>query len=212
MIIQVVGTNGAGKSTLVRTVLDEAKRADPDWQALFRGKRLVASEVRFKDGGGLFVPGHYNTPCGGCDSLKTVDQVFDLVRRGAEQSYDVLFEGIIAQDSFERIVALSGEYDLTVIGLNTPLDVCLASIADRRLRRGDSRKLDPKNTIDRARRCARTLDKLEAAEVKVMRLSRDEALAWCRALNTSISPPTSSRVVASTTLVSKPALLQGTSL
>jgi hypothetical protein len=181
-IVQVVGTNGAGKSTLVRTLLDEAKRLEPDWyEWLDRRERTVATEVRFENGGGLFVPGHYQTPCGGCDTLKTVDQVFDLVKRGAEQGYNVLFEGIMVMDTVERTIALGRETDLTVIGLTTPLDACLDAVRDRRHSRGAATQLNPSNTVDRARRCSHRLERLEASGVKVLMMTREEALDWCRA-------------------------------
>ena len=86
----------------------------------------------------------------------------------------------MADGLLPRILALSREYDLMVIGLTTPLGACVDGVRDRRLRRGADPDFDPGNTIDRARRCARTLDRLRAANVKVLMLSRTEALAWCR--------------------------------
>ena len=74
----------------------------------------------------------------------------------------------------------SAEADLVVIGLTTRLGACVDAVRDRRLSRGDAPDFDPGNTIDRARRCARGVHRLKAAEVTVLMLSRAEALAWCR--------------------------------
>ena len=182
MIVQVMGTNGAGKSFLVRTILDEAKRDSVECSELHvEGRRRpLAMELRYKTGGGLFVPGHYNIPCGGCDTLRTVDEAFDLVLQEVKSGMHVLFEGIMVMDAVERTIALSREADLVVIGLTTRLGACVDAVRDRRLSRGDAPDFDPGNTIDRARRCARGLDRLKAAEVTVLMLSRAEALAWCR--------------------------------
>jgi hypothetical protein len=183
LVVNMMGTNGAGKSTLVRNILEEAKRANPDWYEWYQDgrERPVATEVRYKNGGGLFVPGHYNVPCGGCDTLRTVNQAYDLVKRGAAKGYNVLFEGIMVMDDIERTIALSRESDLVVIGLATPLDACLDAVRDRRLKRGADPYLDPSNTIDRARRCSRRLERLKAAKLNVLMMTREEALDWCRA-------------------------------
>src|SRR5690349_19805492 len=115
-----MGTNGAGKSFLTRSILDDAKQTECWFEWMVDGrKRPLATEVRYRRGGVLFVPGHYHTSCGGCDTLKTVEQTFDLVKLGARNGYHVLFEGILAQDSFPRILDLNRDHDLTVIGLTT---------------------------------------------------------------------------------------------
>lgn len=129
----------------------------------------------------LYVPGHYNTACGGCDTIKTPEQAYVLVREAVAKGCDVLFEGIMVQDDVRRCVELHGSQPpVHVVGLTTDINVCLASIADRRKARGDERPLDPKNTVNRARSCEKGLVRLEAG-VPVHRLGREDAFAWVAA-------------------------------
>jgi ABC-type multidrug transport system ATPase subunit len=39
LVVNMMGTNGAGKSTLVRNILEEAKRANPDWYEWYQDGR-----------------------------------------------------------------------------------------------------------------------------------------------------------------------------
>lgn len=179
--INIRGTSGAGKSTLVKKItalypsgtaqrMDGRKRPIGVW---YGGPDEVPR---------LFVPGHYETACGGCDTIKTVDQVYDLVRGATERGYNVLYEGIMVMDDVRRAVELHKVSQLTVIGLTTPVDVCIARIIARRAERGEDRPLKEKNTRDRAERCTRGLARLRDAGVRVERLDCDEALVLCRQL------------------------------
>lgn len=128
----------------------------------------------------MYVPGHYETPCGGCDTIKTIADVYGLVKRAARAGYDVLFEGIMFQDGrVSEFVEFNLEFPTVVIGLTTPIEDCLLGINARRQEKGDSRELNPKNTIERMERVKRNLTKLQNAGVRVLRLSRQEALDAC---------------------------------
>ena len=127
----------------------------------------------------LLVPGHYETPCGGCDTIKTTDRVYELVRDGVAQGRDVLYEGIMVQDDVRRLLELHQEYPVSVIELGTPLDVCLGSIQTRRNIRGDTRPLNPKNTTARARSVRNNCERLRSAGVRVPTLLREEAYLYC---------------------------------
>jgi hypothetical protein len=181
-LVNLRGTSGSGKSYLVRTMLDEAKQRAKAWYEWMEDgrKRPLATEFRFEGGVGLLIPGPYDTPCGGCDTIKTVDRAYELVGIGADEGLHVLYEGIMIMDDVRRAIELSKRCTLTVIGLTTPLSECLAAIEQRRLERGDERTLDPTNTQNRYRSCARRLERLHAGGVNVLRLNREEALVWCR--------------------------------
>ncbi len=128
----------------------------------------------------LMVLGHYETPCGGCDTIKTTDHVYSLVRHGVEKGYNILYEGIMVQDDTRRILELASEYpDVHVIGLTTPVEECLAGVQARRDARGDERPLDPKNTVNRAKTVRRTCEKLRAAGMDVQFLDREAAYQYC---------------------------------
>lgn len=176
-VIQLRGTGGSGKSTVVRRVMSHFDDMAPIYE---EGRRRPIAYFSAK--GSLFVPGHYETPCGGCDTITKPDRVYELVTEAAQKDYNVLFEGIIIQDDTLRCVAISKHYDVTVIELNTPLRDCLAGIQARRDERGDTKALNTKNTTDRALRVIRGCQKLKESGVKVVTLDREGAYQKCLTL------------------------------
>lgn len=173
MVVNIRGTSGAGKSHLVRSIMALYEFQTANYK---EGRRQPISYLfKREDGEPLFVPGHYNTPTGGCDTISKPDDVYELVKDGANQG-DVLFEGIMVGDDVRRCAELSKEHKVLVIALNTPIEECLAGVQSRRDTRGDDRPLDPKNTIDRARRLKTSMmPRLKDAGVETLWLSRQEA-------------------------------------
>lgn len=187
VIINLRGTNGSGKSTVVTRIMTlyshrvplkiEGTRKRPVGYAL-----TDPSAVR-----PLFVPGHYETACGGCDTIKTVDQVYHDVRSHCG-IHDVLYEGIMVQDDVRRAVELNNDIcrlsgnSLTVIRLATPIADCLAAIQARRDARGETKPLNPKNTVDRNKRLGSALHRLRANGVRVEELDREGAYLRCAEL------------------------------
>jgi len=175
MNINLRGTGGAGKSHIVRIVMGLYDHVEKIFQ---RGRRQpIGYRCDRTDGNSLWVVGHYETPCGGCDTITKPDDVYHEVRLAALGEYDVLFEGIIIQDDTRRIIELAAEYPTRVIALSTPVDECLRSIARRRDERGDARPLNPLNTTNRAKRQVSIMEKLKAAGLDAQWLSREAALA-----------------------------------
>lgn len=183
MIVNIRGTGGAGKSTAVKAVMLRYGVVTP---VHVEGRRrpvgYVCERAVMGSGSSLFVVGHYETACGGGDTIKTPSEVFELARRYSSDGLDVLFEGIISQDDVRRTVELSKDYDLTVVVLTTTLADCLAGIEARRAARGDSRPLDPSNTESRARRLAGHVRRLREAGVRVLEESRETAVERVAAL------------------------------
>jgi energy-coupling factor transporter ATP-binding protein EcfA2 len=173
VVINIRGTSGSGKSTLVTRLMElyETRihnRVD--------GRKQPISTLLSRPGAvPLYVPGHYNTACGGCDTIKTVDGVYDLVTEAANAGCHVVYEGIMVMDDVVRATRLAQKHALTVIALSTPIGECVAAVRGRREARGDPRPLDPKNTIARAERCERGLSRLRVNGVKVERADREAA-------------------------------------
>lgn len=187
-IINLRGTSGSGKSTVVRRVMaayqpggieyvHQDGRRQPLAQRLFQLPTAIVNH--YNGSRPLFVPGHYETPCGGCDTIKTPDQVYELIRGAIAKGDDVIYEGIIVQDDTKRLLALHAEYPVNVIELATPIEDCLAGIQARRDARGDARPLDPKNTVERQNRVHKTCNKLRALGLNIPILGREEAYQAC---------------------------------
>jgi hypothetical protein len=209
MIINIRGTGGSGKSTVVRRVIERYNshydefidgRKQPigtlhvrevctrcgatgDWgkpcpnNPAPGGVHSLNINLNFAKK--LWSVGHYNTACGGGDTLKSPAQVFEWVNAKADCGYDVIFEGIISQDDVTRTIATHRCSNLLVIGLTTPLPECLAGIQSRRDERGDERELNPKNTEARAKRLQSAYARLKDAGVRVEKASREDAFHMC---------------------------------
>ncbi len=143
-------------------------------------KHAISYLLTRPGGPGLVVPGYYSTECGGCDTIKTLDQAITIVvtaLRAPPPGCDVLMEGLLASENVSKFAALAALHPhLHVILLTTPVEECLAAVADRRRRRGDARPLDPTNTTSRVRTIERACDRLTGVEgVTVERLGREAA-------------------------------------
>lgn len=194
MIVNIRGTGGAGKSTIVRMLKAKCSTCLPEYQ---EGRaRPIGYRCGRHGQPPLYIVGHYETPAGGADTIKTPDEVYAIIRTQATAGADVVFEGIITQDDVNRCAALAREFPLKVVALDVPLEVCLASINARRQERQDRRAavlsdhlfgppsvpadpVNPKNTTDRAKRLIGTMRRLTAAGVETYWASRDEALRLC---------------------------------
>lgn len=143
MIANLRGTHGSGKSTVVRTLLEryDAKpttltRNKPDNYVLVLG-----------NGEPLYIVGNYVNACGGCDAIQPYSLIWPRVVEFAKHGH-VLFEGALISTTYGSIGVASEEYgDSFVFAfLDTPLQVCLDRIKQRREAKGNMKPLDPKNT------------------------------------------------------------------
>lgn len=177
MIVNVRGTGGSGKSTVVKRIMELYSDKTP---VLVDGRKqpyyyyLTDDDTRRS----LVVPGHYEIPTGGCDTIKTVDEVYAILDKAVESKRDAIFEGIIAQDDVTRAVNFAnriGRENFLVIVLSTPLDACIAAINDRRAAKGNTEPVDPKNTTNRAKRVTQIASRLKDSGLTVEKLDREAA-------------------------------------
>ncbi|HAM40072.1 MAG TPA: hypothetical protein DCP69_01700 [Candidatus Omnitrophica bacterium] len=191
MVINVRGTSGSGKTTVVRGVFKagtaEKLFATEDDGSLF-GKQSPKPEAYRVDVDGVarpvFVIGSYEQVCGGCDSIGTQDEVCDRVRRYAAKGH-VLLEGLLISHLFSRYAALDRELQPTRYVwafLDTPLELCLARVEQRRLERGVTKPLNPTNTTQKWHDAHRVFAKCQAAGLDARWVDHQTAtadvLAW----------------------------------
>ena len=122
----------------------------------------------------LVILGHYNTPCGGCDTIGSARAVYDLI-----QSLDywdtgriVLCEGLLLSEDTRWSSKL---LDLRCLFLTTPLERCLENIVSRRKAAGNDKPLSTTNTVNRVQVIERARVKLLEAGVRCIRCSADQA-------------------------------------
>jgi len=136
MIINIIGTSGSGKSTLARKIMAFYDRVTPLYVADGTRKRPIGYRCYRDDGRTLEVIGHYETACGGCDTIATkqFDTVYARIQAAVERDFDVLYEGLLLSAESRRRVELHEAYpgEVILVHLNTPLETCVESIMQRR--------------------------------------------------------------------------------
>lgn len=161
MIINIRGTSGSGKSTLIRRVME---RYDRCLSVRVPDRRQPIGYILQEEGRkSLAVVGHYETACGGCDTITSMDTIYDKVRRSHGMGMHVLYEGLLISADFNRAYALhQDQLPLLVIGLDTPLDLCLESVNMRRWAKNpDKPPVNPKNTESKFKGVRSTMKKLQ---------------------------------------------------
>lgn len=175
-IINIRGTSGAGKSTLVRAVMSTYSEKKEN-NILGRMRPI---SYTFKEAGRppLEVIGHYETACGGCDTIKTLDQIYDLVEQAHNKGHHVLFEGMLLCSDVKRSIDLSKRVkSFFAISLTTPVESCLDNIRKRRAEKGNVKELAEKNTRTRHEYEKKQVGKLKDAGVHIYSMNYDDALA-----------------------------------
>jgi len=173
MIVNLRGTSGSGKSTVVRRIMGLLGERERN----FIDGRKQPISYTFQNGTRtLTVLGHYETPCGGTDTITKTDDVYALIEEAVAKGHDVIYEGIMVSDDTRRCIELHRKgYPILVIGLNTPIPICIAGVQARRDARNDLRPLNTKNTEDRARRHRSAISKLKDAGLDARSLDREAA-------------------------------------
>jgi hypothetical protein len=118
----------------------------------------------------LYVVGSYENVCGGCDGIKTQDEICNKVREYAKLGH-VIYEGLLVSTVFSRYADLAASMQpvRTVFAfLDTPLDVCVTRINARREERAEKngnivKLLDPKKTQDKWETMRRVYNKFQVA-------------------------------------------------
>lgn len=148
MIINIRGTSGSGKSTIAFTLLKNfTYKKDLDSNGKVLGYVVDAGLSR-----PVYIVGKYETKCGGCDTIATQQEAADRAVKAHEAGYHVIMEGLLASAAGPKgaVTATISATNAACFGImDTPLDVCLARVTQRRLDRGDERPLNPKNTTDK---------------------------------------------------------------
>lgn len=186
-IVNVRGTSGSGKSTLARAVMARYPRKA---RVMANGRKqpigyILAGALEAGVPGvelpQLYVPGHYETACGGCDTITSMDDIYDHVTRAAASGMDVFFEGLLLSSEHNRTLALAerfGRENLLVVGIDIPLQECLDSVnGRRRAKRGpDAPGVNPKNTESKWKATRSVIEKLQRSDVRCEWQDRDGAL------------------------------------
>ena len=175
MIIHVAGTSGAGKSWVVRQVMAQSPTPEKAWA---EGRTApLGYYLDLGVGRKVFVVGAYEAPTGGCDTIKDVNRVYNLVQEehGAGGNH-VLYEGLFVMNHTRGLaLARAVAPHLVTIQLTTPLEECFERIAARRALQGRTEPVARANTEGNFTRCLNYCSKLRQAGHRVVKSTSAEA-------------------------------------
>ena len=174
MIVQIRGTHGSGKTTAVKRIMESYEVKKTHYLS-GRGRPIGYALSDVKRDKELFVPGSYESPTGGCDTIPKIEQIYEIIKRQHDQGFNILYEGILAQHSTPRILALRPR-PLHVIVLDTPIEMCIAAVQQRRDERGETKPLNPENIIREAKSVLSAARRLKDAGVQVTTCTRQHAI------------------------------------
>lgn len=141
MIINPRGTHGSGKSYIAHWLISQG-----DEPIMENGAKIGHYIPRYE----LGIVGTYKTACGGCDGVKSADEVCRRVVKFNKEYKNVLFEGILVSHTYGRYSKLAEELGINnfvFAFLDTPLDLCIERVKARRVTKGNNKPLNPANII-----------------------------------------------------------------
>lgn len=146
-IINIRGCNGSGKTTIVRRFLERLPYEKLGDNPL----KPLGYKVNAKDWGintPIYVVGSYENTCGGADGISTQEEIADRVVKAYGFGH-VLVEGLLMSKSSAggHVAPILKEHGAIFAFLNTPWDVCLERVLNRRKEAGNVKPFDPDKTM-----------------------------------------------------------------
>jgi thymidylate kinase len=158
VIVNIRGTSGSGKTTIVRKLMERfgsepIRLSDQK----IEGHQLIRAKAR--------IVGRYNVASGGCDQIKTQEEVRERIKRYTAFGH-VVFEGLLISHLFSKWKEFAEQVapiEVRFVYLTTPLEECLRRIRARRLEVGNLKPLNPSATENGHKGTRATLAKMQAA-------------------------------------------------
>lgn len=175
MIVNVRGTSGSGKSTLAREVIAHYGCVPAQLESGATGSVLHYYSDKAMH---MMVVGKYARECGGCDTIKTQDEVVQHVCYAATYARNVLFEGAVVSTIAERYLRLADDFRGSFIFaiLDTPLETCLERVRQRRQAKGNTKPLNTYRTEEKFRATTRFAETARNRGYRVITLDHTKPL------------------------------------
>lgn len=148
LVINIRGNSGSGKTHLTREFMRLGKFEEVSWDSeSFKAHDLCGTIGKQK----WAVLGKYSNVCGGCDTIKTQDEVVRRVACHLANGRNVWLEGLIMSTIYGTVGAYSEQWkDRWVFCyLDTPRELCMTRITERRLAAQNFKPFNADNTMRR---------------------------------------------------------------
>ncbi len=176
LIVNVRGNSGSGKTHLTRAFM---KKAQP-FPILRPGIDPVQNSLFNYSGSLWLVLGRYGNVCGGCDTIKTQQEIINRVEAATKNGWNVWCEGLILSTIYGSVGAYSEKFDdrWVFAYLQPPIEECIRRIKARRAAAGNAKPLNELNTRNRVATIERN------KQIVLEHGRRVVELDWCNPLPT----------------------------
>lgn len=162
VIVKLGGCNGSGKSSVVNAILAQAVVRRP---FLYTPVNQTSVIGRPRIGGytidhpavppelfsSTYILGKYETACGGMDTISDKEDRLALLRKYSRKGNLVIFEGLITGKTYGAMGAMSEQRHhrnrWLYAFMDTPFDVCVKRVLQRRRAKGNDAPFDPERTM-----------------------------------------------------------------
>lgn len=140
MIINIRGTSGAGKTTIIRELMEEFGHEEV-WGA----RKQTGILINWIEP--IYVVGRYDNVCGGCDTIKTQDEIRRRITTLMKKGH-VLYEGLTISNGYAKNLAHHRRHkqNFAFAFLDTPLRTCISRVKKRRKAAGNTKEFNTENT------------------------------------------------------------------
>lgn len=162
-IVKLHGCSGAGKTTVARCLFDMASEVMVVEQKDNPGRHEAYAIHIAGFEAPVIVLGSYQNNCGGMDTVDSAEKAMELVEYYSKEGH-VFHEGLLQSTYYGKMGIDSQRYGERYVYafLNTPIDVCLARIKDRREKNQSTNKFNPQLTIDKWNTINRLRERVKA--------------------------------------------------
>jgi hypothetical protein len=170
LVVQIRGTSGSGKTWVMKQIMASLGYWQSVMSPCWRFPLYNLSENN------VAVIGVYGKVDRGCDRLGSAHTIYDLALSLLDgQAEAVLAEGLLLSNDVKWTAQLR-DFDLRVLFLSTPLDVCLRQLESRREQSGNKRPLNQMVTCNRVRHIQSARARLQNLGVYCPMVSPDQAV------------------------------------
>lgn len=181
LVIQIRGTSGSGKTTAMKQIMSNYVLAEKFVSG--RKKPLYYFNISRS----LFILGHYESACGGCDNIGSAAKVYDLITtisKGMTAKEPVVVcEGLLLSEDVKWTLKLREDgFVVHPIFLTTSPEECVKRVIERRKQAGNDKPFNTDNTLNRVKVIERAYEKLSAQGFHLRKCRTEQAQVIVKSL------------------------------
>lgn len=172
LIINLRGNSGSGKTFTTRAFMERCKPLTTTGLSYTDGPFLDYRGQRWA------VLGRYTNACGGCDTIKTQNEIVNRVQYWTRAGINVWLEGLIMSTIYGTVGAYSEQFKSQWVFayLQPPIEECIRRIKARRRAAGNTKPLNEDNTRRRVSTIARNREIVLSYGRRVVDLNWEDPL------------------------------------